>query len=82
MTKFILGLWLVLLCNLSLADGLKKVDYKNETTESQRPAILNSEAGGATLSDEEAKKVMEQIQTIKANQEASHKMLEELEKEE
>jgi hypothetical protein len=80
--KFIIIIFSIIVSQVTFAEGLKKVDYKNKTSESQQPAVLNGDAGAATLSEEDAKKVMEQINTIKANQEASQKLLEELEKDE
>ena len=63
------------------ATGLKKVNYKELTVDSQ-PSTVEAGAGGTILSPEENKKLLEQIEVIKAKQAESQKILEELDKDE
>jgi hypothetical protein len=57
--------------------GLKKVNYANETAD-----IYNKGAGETALSPEQAKQLLKDIETIKARQAESQKILDELDKDE
>lgn len=64
----------------SRASGLKKVNYQDQTAETQTSSVQGAEAPSG-LSPEEAKKLLQDIDKIKANQLESQKILDELEKE-
>lgn len=70
------------------ASGLKKVNYADETAEKKdngAPPATDGGLGaaaGASLSAEQQKKLLDDINVLKAKQEESRKVLEELEKEE
>jgi hypothetical protein len=65
------------------ATGLKTVNYKDETAEKSKSGSQAEapSAAGASLTAEQTKKLLEDINTIKANQDESQKILDELEKE-
>lgn len=74
------GLLLTIMCFTvtASAEGLKKVNYQNETSDTKSQS--SPEAG--SLSAEDAKKMMADIEVIKKKQAEQQKALEELEKEE
>ncbi|HXH76676.1 MAG TPA: hypothetical protein VNJ08_17025 [Bacteriovoracaceae bacterium] len=74
--KFFLAL--ALIAGHASASGLKTVDLKGETTETQSPTA--SEKSG--LTPEQNKELMKKVEDIKAKQAKSAKILEEMEKDE
>ena len=79
MIKMTLAFCLVFSTALSIAEttGLKKVNFKNETSDKQ-----DEGTGPATLSPEESKKLNESIELIKKKQAESEKALIELDQDE
>ncbi len=63
----------------SAPSGLKKVNYQDETSEKKTEA--SPSASGASMTPEQTKKLMEDINSIKAKQAESQKILDELDKE-
>ena len=61
--------------------GLKKVNFENATSETKSAAPAAAPEAGPAMSAAEQAKLMEQIKVIKANQEDSKKLLEQLDKE-
>lgn len=76
----ILGLCLLLSSSLSFAEGLKKINYENQTSEtkSQESAATAS----PSLSKEQTDQLMKELEVLKKRQEESQKILDDLEKEE
>ena len=81
MFKWLMSCFVLSLSMMAFAQGLKKVDYQNKTTETQTSPSNGSDALSG-LSPEEQKKLLENIETIKAKQLESQKILEELDKDE
>ncbi len=63
----------------TFAEGLKKVDYKNQTTESEKKG--SSEAA-PSLSPEQTKQLMDQVEDLKKKQVENQKFMDELENDE
>jgi hypothetical protein len=59
-------------------EELKKVDYANETSDAKSPSMPPE----STLTPEQSKQLMEDIEKVKKNQAEAQKMLEELDREE
>jgi hypothetical protein len=68
----------VIIPQLTSANGLKVVDYKNETSETKTKADVDARPA---LSAEDMKKLQEDIQKIKKNQEDQRRFLEQLDNE-
>lgn len=79
--KLILVIITLLLSKGIWAQGLKRVDYQNKTTETHSSTTASA-SGLSELSPEEQKKLLESIETLKAKQQESQKILHELDKDE
>jgi len=60
--------------------GLKKVDFKNQTTDSQSTQTPSLQ-GEASITPEQMKELQENISKLKKNQEEQRKFLEQLDNE-
>lgn len=66
--------------NKGSGGGLKKVNYQDQTSDTKSPPD-GGQSQGAALSAEDQKKLMQDLETIKAKQADSQKILDKLDKE-